>query len=322
MAQTAKLLPAYLVVGADELKRRAAVTRLKARLDEGFSAFNLDERVASGDIDTQDLLSSLNTLPFGDSFRLVLVERAEKLPKPVVEALVGYLANPNTACVLCLVAESLAKSTQLYKAVAKVGKQAIIDCTPKKRWELPPQVVRMASAHGMHMNQQAAEELVSRVGESTILIDAQLKVLAELCCDSGTITVADVERNVVRTAEVKPWDFLDALSARDAAKALGLYHLMQNPSQVMLCSLVAGRLRELICAKDLDARGQSSLLASELGKQAWQVKNHTGWARRFAPGELERALVGCARCERGLKSGEDPDVAFTRLVVETCGALR
>ena len=81
MAQTAKLLPAYLVVGADELKRRAAVTRLKARLDEGFSAFNLDERVASGDIDAQDLLSSLNTLPFGDSFRLVLVERAEKLPK-------------------------------------------------------------------------------------------------------------------------------------------------------------------------------------------------------------------------------------------------
>ena len=176
----------------------------------------------------------------------------------------------------------------------------------------------MARAYGVTMDQNAATELVSRVGESTTMLDTQLKVLSEYCRDAGVITVADVERHVVRTAEVKPWDFLDAVSQRDAAKALTLYRLMQNPSQVALCSLLTGRLRELICAQALDARGQGSALASELGKQAWQVKNHLGWSRRFAAGALERGLIACAQCERALKSGSDPDVTFTELVVTVC----
>ena len=315
---TSGLLPAYLIVGADDLKRRQATTRLKGRLDQSFSAFNLDEHVAASDLEAQDIISSLNTLPLGDAFRLVMIERADKLPKPVSEAIIVYLKDPNPACVLCLVAESLPKNTRIYKAVAKVGNKAIVDCTPKKRWELPPLVVRMARAYGVSMDQNAATELVSRVGESTTMLDTQLKVLSEYCRDAGVITVADVERHVVRTAEVKPWDFLDAVSQRDATKALTLYRLMQNPSQVALCSLLTGRLRELICAKALDARGQGSALASELGKQAWQVKNHLGWSRRFAAGALERGLIACAQCERALKSGSDPDVTFTELVVTVC----
>lgn len=315
---TSGLLPAYLVVGSDDLKRTRVAARLKARLNEDFSAFNLDERVASSDLEASDVLASLNTLPMGDTFRLVMIERADKLPKPVSEAIVTYLKDPNLACVLCLIAESLPKNTRLYKAVAKVGKQAVVDCSPKKRWELPPFVCKMAQAYGVRMDQAAAAELVSRVGESTTMLDTQLKVLVEYCRDAGVITTQDVERYVVRVAEVKPWDFLDAVCARDCAKALGLYRLMQNPSQVALCSLLTGRLRELICAKALDARGQGSMLATELKKQSWQVKNHLGWSRRFAAGALERDLVRCAQCERALKSGADPDVTFTQLVVDVC----
>ena len=317
MAQTTSgLLPAYLVVGGDDLKRTQAMARLKRRLDEGFSAFNLDERVATSELEASDVISSLNTLPMGDVFRLVMIDRADKLPKAVSEAIISYLDDPNLACVLCLVAESLPKNTRLYKAVAKVGKQAIVDCTPKKRWELPPLVVKMARAHGMQMDQAAATELIARVGESTTMLDTQLNVLAEHCRERGVITISDVEQQVARIAEVKPWDFLDALCARDTPKALTLYRLMQNPSQVALCSLVAGRLRELVCARSLDERGQATLLASELKKQPWQVKNHLGWARRYGAGNLERGLVACAHCERALKSGSDPDITFTKLIVE------
>lgn len=318
MSERGGLLPAYLVVGADELKRQATVKRLKRRLDEGFSAFNLDERVGNADIEAADLIASLNTLPLGDVFRLVLVERADKLSKPVSEALIAYLTNPNPSTVLCLVAESLAKSTRLYKAVAKVGKQAVIECAPPKRWELPPRVVKMASTYGVRMDQQAAEELVSRVGESMTLIDAQVKGLADYCRDRGTITLEDVEYLVVRTAEVKPWDFLDAVSARNTVKALSLYQLMQNPSHIALCSMLSTRITELICARSLDERGEGPLLAQELGKQSWQVKNHMAWARRFREEELRTALIRCARCERDLKTGLDPDLTFTTLVLEIC----
>lgn len=313
------LLGAYLVVGADELKAKEVVARLMRRLEAGLEAFNLDERVATGDMDPTDLLSSLNTLPMGSGFRLVLIRDADKLAKPVSEAIISYLADPNPGTVLCLVAEKLARSTRLYKAVAKLGDKAIIACEPAKRWDLPKRVCRMAEVKGARMDEAAAQELVARVGESTTMLDQQVFTLSELCRTKGAITRADVERYVTRIAEVKPWDFLDRVCERDAGKALGLYQLMQNPSEVALVAMLTGRIRELICAKSLAQRGQAQGVAAALGKQQWQVKSHGQWARRFSAGELERALAACARCDRSLKSGGDPKTEFVSLVLGICG---
>lgn len=311
-----ELLPAYLVVGTDELRRNRVVARLKGRLDEGLAAFNLDERVARGDMEPTELLSSLNTLPMGAPFRLVVVSQADHLPKPVSESIITYLKNPNHDCVLLLVADSLSKGTRLYKAVAKLGKSAIISCEQKKSWELPGYVVSEARRQGIQIDQQAAQELVDRVGESTTMLDRQLRSLWDLCRGQGRISLEDVRNNVARVAEVKPWGFLDAVCNRDAKQALSLYNLMRNPSEIALLSLLCGRIRELICAKSLDARGMGSQLSSELHRQSWQVKNHRRWAGRFRPGELERALMDCATCDAALKSGANPKTAFTRLYRE------
>lgn len=315
------MLPAYLAVGADELKRNESVARLKTYLNEGVAAFNLDELTPSAEMDPSAVVASLNTLPMGTPFRLVIIHQADKLPKAVSEAIVSYLGDPNEGCVLLMEAESLSKGTRLYKAVAKLGKTAIINCSAKKSWELPGYVMKYARARlGIQIDQDAARELVDRVGESTTMIDRQLRTLADLCQGSGRITLGDVENNVARVVEVKPWGFLDALCERDAAKALELYHLMRNPSEIMLLSLVASRLRELICTRSLEARGDAGRLAQELGKRDWQVKNHRRWAARFANGELEHALEACATCDEALKTGAEPTSAFTKLVLQVCGA--
>ena len=57
------LLPAYLALGQDQLKRETSVKRLKKRLQEGLEAFNLDERQTAADIEPTDIAISLNTLP-------------------------------------------------------------------------------------------------------------------------------------------------------------------------------------------------------------------------------------------------------------------
>ena len=325
MADVTQLLAAYLVVGKDEHKATRAIRKLRTYVDEGFQAFNLDEREASSITDAQDLLASLNTYPVGPPPRIVIVRHAERLPKDVSEALVAYLGRPNPSTVLLLQADTLAKTTRLHKAVAAVGPKAVIDCSTKKRWQLPKEVVRMARAeYGLAMDQDAAEELVSRAGESTTMLAAQMTALAGFCRATGRVTLADVEAHVARTAEVKPWDLLDAVAGRDAARALELYGLMTGSPEILLTSLVAGRVRDLVCAKSLEARGQSgtAALAAELGKKEWQVKGLPSCARRFSERELADALCGCAACDRALKSWGDPRVAFTQLVVSVCGTSR
>lgn len=319
MAEKPALLPAYLIVGPDELKRKQAVARLRARVDGPFAAFNLEELVAGGDMDPIEVLASLNTLPMGGDRRVVVVEAAEKLPKAVSEAIVDYLASPNESCTLALVAGTLAKSTRLYKAVAKVGPRSVIECAAKKGRNLPPYVQKLASAHGVSITADAARELVARVGESTTMLDTQLATLAALLGGAGSISREFVEANVARVAEVKPWEFLDVLSGRDVRRSLALYRLLDG-SALGLLSLVTGRLRELVCARSLAARGDAGALAAELGKQEWQVRNHLRWARAFADGELEALLAACAGAERALKSGADADEVMVRLIARVCGA--
>lgn len=309
MAQSA-LLPGYLIVGADELKSSHAIERMRTRLDEsGMAAFNLDERDMAKDPQMDDIIASLNTFPMGSEFRLVILEHCDKLPKTVSEPLVEYFANPSPTTVCLVVATSLAKNTRLYKAIAALGPKAIIDCAPKKAWEMPAQVVKMAAAYGKVMGLPAAEELVSRAGDNGRMLDNEVKKLAAMI-SAPEITKADIERHISRTAEVKPWDFLNAVAARDLPRSLELLKLQPSNSEVRLWSLLVARLRELIVAKSLDARGVGSQLASTLGVQGWQVKNHLTWSRRWRMEELLDALSQAVDVELALKGSRDSELAL------------
>lgn len=308
---SAKLLPAYLLVGPDEVKRDAAIDRLVSRLEaSGMATFNLDDRDMTKPQEPDEIIASLCTFPMGSDFRLVILRSCDHLVKAMSEALVSYLVAPSPDTVCLIVADALARNTRLYKAVAKIDAKAVIDCSAKKRWELPAYVQGMASRHGVSISSAAAEELVARAGESTRMLDTQLKKLAAMT-GSSSIELADVERYVVRTAEIKPWDFLDAVSARDVARALELYRLLPPKSEVRLLSLLLTRVRELIVAKALDERGQARELASTLGVKDWQVKNHVRWSRLFSMDELVDALRSAVETECALKGSRDSEIAFT-----------
>lgn len=309
------LLPGYLIVGSDELKSSRAVERMRARLGKsGMVEFNLDERDMTKDPQVDDIVASLNTFPMGAEFRLVILTNCDKLPKAMSEPLVEYFANPSPTTVCLVVATTLAKNTRLYKAIKKLGDKAIIDCAPKKTWEMPPQVVKMAAAHGKAMGLPAAEALVARSGENTRMLDNELKKLASMVTGSE-ITLADIERHVMRTAEVKPWELLNAVAARDLVRSLELLKLQPAKSEVRLWSLLVTRLRELIIAKSLDTRGQGSQLATTLGVQGWQVKNHLSWARRWRMDELLEALSQAIEVELALKGSRDSELALRMWVI-------
>ncbi len=322
-AQT-PLLPAYLALGTDELKKRRSVERIDARLvaSGGDPEFNREE-VDGGASPEPDLLRAmLDTLPFGSDFRLVVFKDVDKAPKAVTEAIVSYLEDPCPTTVLMMTAAKLARTTRLYKAIAKYGEKAVIDCAPKKRWELPQQVVGMARAHGKAMDAEAADLLVRLVGESTALLDNELAKLALNVGPSPTITAEDVRRMVPRVAEVKPWDFLDAVCRRDPAEAMRLYAQMPSQNAIGLFTLAVARVRELIAAKALEERGCPGTLAAELGVQQWQVKNHASWARNYTMAELVGALRGAPACEEALKSSPDKDLAIQRWVLSFCTPRR
>ena len=313
------LLAAYLLVGADELKQQRSVARLKQYLTPEFVDFNLEEHASASGLEEEVLINSLQVLPFGDSRRLVIVWEADKLPKEVSEALVRYLNNPHPSSILVLIAHSLAKSTRLYKAVAQIGSSAVIDCGAKKKFALATDVVHMAQVHGIYLDTATAQKLIFKVGESTIMLDNQLTSLAERFGAGATIQLADIDAHVAQIAEVSLWDFLDVLCNRDFAQAMDLFCVMKANGYVALQMFITTRLRELICVKALQARGNIANMAHELGKQDWQVKKYPSFARNFAPAELEELLKKSKELEWTLKNSSEKDTAFIQFIAAVCG---
>lgn len=314
-----ELLPGYLLVGSDEYRRSEYVSRLKARLEQtGMADFNLDERDMNRDPQIDDIIASLNTLPMGTEFRLVILYGCDKLPKTVSEPLVEYFSAPSPSTVCLVIADRLPKSTRLYKAVAKLGAKAAIDCSPMKARELSGYLCKIAPRYNGRINPVAAEELVSRVGENTRLLVSELQKLIEIA-QVPMIEKEHVERYVVRTAEAKPWDLLNAIASRNASSVLEQLSLQPARSEIRTFTLIVGRLRELIIAKALDARGEGGRLAEVLGLQSWQVKNHVKWSRKFSMLELTSALHDAVDVEMALKGSRDSELALRIWVMGLVG---
>ena len=308
--QEKKLLPVYLAVGADELKRRTVLERLRKRIAaEGDLDFNHDEfdgTVASG----SDIAIACNTLPFASPLRLVEVKNVDKLGKQDCDVLAAYLAAPNESTVLALSGEKLAKNTRLYKAIAAIASSAIIDCAPMKRYELVRALRSMAVGHGFTLTDRAAEKLVALVGEDTVRLDTELRKLALAHKGSDPVNDREVDALVAQTSEAKPWEFVDAFAARDTRTCLRLLPLLPSTSCYALLAMCVTRLREIACAKSLASRGEQGRLHEVLKVPSWRVKNHVSWSKGFSEADLRRAFTLARDCERDMKSGADPDATF------------
>lgn len=306
-----QLLPVYLVNGEDHLKRDVTVNRLKARLEKlGDLSFNSD-RFDGASADGEAIAAACETMPFASEKRLVVVNDADKLSKASQKVLVEYVKAPCESTVLLLVSDKLAKNTALYKAVAAVGKQSVIDCTPPQKRDLPNQVRAMAPSHGITIAPKAAALLVELVGEDTVHLDEELKKLALSCGGKDAISEADVRALVARVNEAKPWQFVDAFSARNVKECMRILAIMPSASPHALLRQCVSRIRELICAKSMSGSANPQrALAEELGMQDWRVKNHMSWARGFSDAELRDALRTSLDCERKMKGGSDPEAAF------------
>ncbi len=304
------LLSCYLFVGEDSLKRGFLLERMRNRVAAlGDLEFNQDVflgEAASG----EDIVAACLTFPMMSDVRLVVVKDADKLSSTAREALVKYLEAPAETTVLVLSAAKLDKKTRLYKAIAKIDKKAVVACDPKKARDLPSQVRDFAVAHRVTISIPAAEALVARVGESTVRLDTEITKLAHLVGEGQEITLACVEANVERTAEVKPWELVDALADRNPQKCAVLFARLNNDKPFGELTMCVRRLRELLITKELQAQGRGYELAGALKKQDWQVRNYTRQASNFTTKELEDALIAAAALDQKMKSGYDPKIYF------------
>jgi DNA polymerase III subunit delta len=311
----AALKPAYLVCGDDDAKIDAWRARLRKRAEEERGPGGL-ESFDGRQSDPGEVAGSLAMLSFDTGTRYLLVDDVGTWKAGELGPLEEAMKELPPETILVLIARGKAVK-QLAKAVESAGGDVREYAAPKP-WELPKWCVGHARELGLQLDQEAAKELVARLGTSQQRLSRELEKIGLALHPALNITVADVERLAASDTAPGAYDLADALVAGDLKATLALAEQLdehgERPGRLIFP--LVRRLREVHQAASLLTAGMpDAKVADALRGPPWATKKVIAKAKKADVATLERAICVFADLEVELRGGGevrvDEDAAFS-----------
>lgn len=311
--EAGKPRPVYVVVGDERVfADRVVAAARKHVVEPAMAGFNVDVFEA-GETPINRIIDSANTMPMMAKNRLIILRGIERLEKgedkksSPTDALAEYVSKPSPSTVLVIVGHKLDGRRKLATVAKKSN--IIVECAPLRPNMLPLFVREEAKRRGHVIAGDVADALVDLVGsELSALIDA-IERLSLYAGDKQPITEDAVIECIARVRVGSVWGLSDAVAARDRATALRLLNENYDPRDrgLPLHGLLASSIRKLLKLRALLDNGASTDEAAKAaGFPPFKAQEAARQAKKFKPGELERAVAIFAEADLALKGSKVP----------------
>ncbi|HEX9069459.1 MAG TPA: DNA polymerase III subunit delta [Ktedonobacterales bacterium] len=334
----------YLFHGPDDFSAGEALNKLR---EAGPFTHNVD----TFDGETADVATIRNaceTLPFLADQRLIIVrglpqrkrgaavtgadapaaepaptvkgrKRAGNDPKAFVAALAAAAESlPETTVLVVLIPEKLESGDPLVKVARAQGKEQFFDAP--KGPALEDWLVRRAKADGTTLTRQAAELLVTLMGDDTRALAGEVDKLRTYVGPGGSITPEHVRLLTARSASARTFDLTDALARGQRSRAIALLHelLEQGESPLGILALTAYQTRVLMQVKDLAGQGLRTMaICQQAGLAPFVVDKSLAIARQLTMEQLAATHHRLLEMDTALKrSRMNPEMALDLLMFE------
>lgn len=342
-----------LFLGGEQRRKTAeAEARLKETTDPDTADFDA-ETLDGATTTTDTILSAVATVPLGGGKKAVLVRDIQQMDTDEQKRLAAGLgAIPASGLLLLLsgppiveegkVKRGSAPATELVSAVKKVGE--VIECALPRADDLRGQLIGLAKALGKRIEPDALALLCQLPPDEVSRAGRELEKAALFGGDSPSVTRADVEATISRSADDVIFKLCDAIGTRKTTEALEhlatLFRGGAKPEAVAPRTLVmiVRQLRLLLQFRWLGENKMAGRNAGPITPQAqallptdgalatlgnprmsWMADKLVGQARLFTSAELMERLEWVLEADLALKGalpgGEDPRALLQRLVV-------
>ncbi|WP_158820133.1 DNA polymerase III subunit delta [Granulicella sp. S156] len=196
-------------------------------------------------------------------------------------------------------------------------------------------VMRQAEAKGVRFQEDAARELVDALGAEMLTIQSELEKLMLYAGTRGdeAIDVADVETMVAAAKQRSLYELTDAISLKDAPRALALLHGLLNASDggedaaIGHIFTLAKTFRQMLVLNEKQVKDQRAMwqvLWPGFRVAPFAADALIAQARRYRDrGELTRGLRLIAKADLELRSSPaDKRLVLERLVMRLAGKTR
>jgi DNA polymerase III subunit delta len=262
-------------------------------------------------------------------------------------AIDAYFRRPNPQALLVFVADHIRLPQDLRKMDMQDKERAeriretlgdacgVVELQRVSEDDAVRWVMREAEAKGVRFQEDAARELVDALGAEMLMIQSELEKLMLYAGTRGNqvIDVADVETMVAAAKQRSLYELTDAISLKDAPRALALLHGLLNASDggedaaIGHVFTLAKTFRQMLVLNEKQVKDQRAMwqvLWPGFRVAPFAADALIAQARRYRDrGELTRGLRLIAKADLELRSSPaDKRLVLERLVMRLAGKTR
>jgi DNA polymerase-3 subunit delta len=313
-----RVAPAYLLCGPQSFMIEAVVAALRDAVEAGKHGTFASETFHGDEDNGSRIAAAAREIPMLVPRRLLVVREAQGLAgRPEsVDALVAYLEQPSPTTILALTAAAFDARTRLARKIAEVG--VVLRAEKVAPRELAPFVRNHGRALGVELAGDAVAALLDACGDDLTAIHDGVSKLALYVEEGRPATTADVQAVVAPSRQHSVFELVDAIGARDTARAFELVQRLsdQGEAPLKVLGLFGRQIRQLIDVKS--DRVDSPRLA---GLPPFVRDKIKAQGERFSLRDLVRALEALHRTDLALKSSKrEGERVLEALVLEIAGA--
>lgn len=329
LAGRGSLRPVYVVVGEEQLLVERVVEALRRAADiEKTAAFNF-QRMIAAETSAEAVVSAARTVPMMARRRVILLSGLDRWDKDKredasgqhpLDVLADYCAAPFDTALLVLSTPKLNGARRISKWAKKEG--CWVSCEALRRHELPRWIVENARSLGHAMSVRASEALAELSGPDLATVADALERLSLYVGVGQPIDDAAIAATITRVRLDDVWALVDAVAARDLAKALETLGDVSAAREEgpRLLGAIGSRIRQLL-KYDAARRGgaPSPDAARAAGVVPFKANDVERTVSRMPRGTLERWLMLMAEADLALKgSRRASDDVLATMLTEMC----
>ncbi len=254
------------------------------------------------------VIDQAETLPFLAETR-VMVFQDTGLFKSGGDQLADYLQSPCETSVFIFCENEVDERCRLYKTVKEKGAVAQID--EQTRETLQSVIGVFLKKEGKRISVETAGRILDKTGNDMAMLRSELEKLVSYCMDKDVIETEDVEIICSQNIEDKIFELIDAISEKNARKAMELYYdmLALKEPPIKLLVLMEKQFNQLLQIRLLRDEGeQRDTIAGKVGINPYFIGSYMNRASKYSAEELRRIFELAIETDEEIKTGKISDV--------------
>ncbi|WP_300278378.1 DNA polymerase III subunit delta [Peptacetobacter sp.] len=324
----------YLLYGKEYYLLENLISTLKSGLNESMLDFNFDI-IDGKEVQLDQLLSSIETFPFMDDRKVVIVKDFEILTgnkKNFSDTDEKYLIEkldniPESTVLAFVVYGDVDKRKSIYKKINKVGK--VCECKKLEGMDLFSWVKRGFLKLNVEIENATIAYFIEQLGykeknSEMTLSDVKNEIfkIASYTGENNLVTNDIIERLSPRKIENNVFKMVDNIGMKRADIALKIFKdmILDGESPLKIMALIARQFRIILKVKDMQNENMKfKEIASSLGLQEFVVKNASRQGANFSEDILTEIINYILESEFKIKNGLIGDeIAIEVLISKYC----